>query len=98
MKVKNLESNYQENQYFKHIDGGYYMFEKAVLFADDNDELVIYKHMYPFEVSSWARRYSEFKQKFTPISREEFETAQEIDRSVLQQRIAENKKLRRSKV
>lgn len=51
MKLQKLQADYPEGQLFRHIDGGYYQFEKSVYFADDQDELVIYKHLWPFEVS-----------------------------------------------
>jgi hypothetical protein len=95
MNLPKLNSTFENGQLFRHIDGGYYQYEKSVLFADDQDELVIYKHLWPFDESTWARRYNQFKSKFTPITLSEFQKAKEIDREVLQKQIAENKKNRR---
>jgi hypothetical protein len=95
MNLPSLQANYEPNQLFCHIDGGYYQYEKSVLFADDQDELVIYKHLWPFDESTWARRYNQFKDKFTPITMEDFQKAKQIDREVLQKQIAENKSNRR---
>ena len=97
MKLQELQANYPEGQLFRHIDGGYYQFEKSVYFADDQDELVIYKHLWPFEVSQWARRYSEFKDKFTPITYEDLYRAKQVNRETLQQEIANNKANRKKK-
>lgn len=97
MNLKPLECTHTEGQLFRHIDGGYYQFEKSVLFADDQDELVIYTHLWPFEVSSWARRYNEFQGKFTPITEDDLNTAKQIPREVLQQQIEETRTARRAK-
>jgi hypothetical protein len=93
--VKPLLANYTPGQLMRHMDGGYYQFEKSVLFADDQDELVIYKHLWPFEQSDWARRYSEFKDRFTPITQEDFNTAISIDRETLQKQIEDTRTARR---
>lgn len=97
MHLPALQSDYESGQYFRHIDGGYYMYEKSVLFADDQDELVIYKHLWPFEESSWARRYTEFKQKFMPVSVEDFNKAKQMDRLTLQKLIEHTRNNRRNK-
>jgi hypothetical protein len=81
--VKPLLANYTPGQLMRHMDGGYYQFEKSVLFADDQDELVIYKH------------YSEFKDRFTPITQEDFNTAISIDRETLQKQIEDTRTARR---
>lgn len=95
LKLPNLQCDYPQGQLLRHIDGGYYQFEKSVLFADDQDELVIYKHIWPFEESTWARRYSEFKDRFTPINFEDLYQAKQIKREVLQQQIQDAKTNRR---
>lgn len=96
MELKPLTSNYPAGQLFRHTDGGYYQFEKAVLFADDQDELIIYKHLWPFEVSDWARRYSEFKEKFTPITEQDFTEVKKIARETLQKQIEDTRTARRA--
>ncbi len=95
MNLPELKANYVLGQLFRHMDGGYYMFEKSVLFADDQDELVIYKHLWPFDESSWARRYSEFKDRFTPITIEDFNKAKQMDRVTLQKLIEHTRTVRR---
>lgn len=95
MNLPNLNCSYLNGQLFRHIDGGYYQFEKSVYFADDQDELVIYKHLWPFDESTWARRYNEFKDKFTPINFEDLYAAKQIKREDLQKQIQENKTNRR---
>lgn len=96
MHLPDLKATYMPGQLFRHIDGGYYIFEKSVLFADDQDELVIYKHLWPFEESGWARRYSEFKEKFSPISFEDFQKAKQMDRLTLQKLIEHTRTVRRN--
>jgi hypothetical protein len=95
MNLPELKSDYEPGQLLRHIDGGYYQYEKSVLFADDQDELVIYKHLWPFDESEWARRYTEFKGKFTPITLEDFNKAKKVDRQILQKQIEETRTNRR---
>jgi hypothetical protein len=95
MNLPELKSDYEPGQLLRHIDGGYYQYEKSVLFADDQDELVIYKHLWPFDESEWARRYTEFKEKFTPITLEGFNKAKKVERETLQKQIEETRTNRR---
>jgi hypothetical protein len=95
MNLPELKSDYEPGQLLRHIDGGYYQYEKSVLFADDQDELVIYKHLWPFDESEWARRYTEFKEKFTPITLEDFNKAKKVERETLQKQIEETRTNRR---
>lgn len=94
---KEFNVKYQTGQILQHIDGGFYKFEKSVWFADDEDELVIYAHIWPFPIIESARRASEFLLKFTPVSNEYFEKAQETSCDQFQLQIRENKKQRREK-
>lgn len=96
MELKPLLCTYDSGQLLRHIDGGYYQFEKSVLFADDQDELVIYKHLWPFEVSDWARRYSEFKEKFTPITEQDLTEVKKMPREDLQKQIEDTRTARRA--
>ena len=95
MNLPTLNAPYAHGQLFRHMDGGYYEYDKSVLFADDQDELVIYKHVWPFEESSWARRYSEFKARFTPIAAADLDAAKAMDRQVLQVSIEQTRNARR---
>ncbi|MBC7475662.1 MAG: DUF1653 domain-containing protein [Candidatus Sericytochromatia bacterium] len=95
MNLPNLNCAYKPGQLFRHIDGGYYQYEKSVLFADNQDELVIYKHLWPFDESHWARRYQEFKARFTPISLEILNEAKQTKREYLQEQIEETRTNRR---
>ncbi len=96
MDLPILKSPYKKGQLFRHMDGGYYEYEKSVLFADDRDELVIYKHLWPFDESQWARRYDEFKERFTPISLEDLNKAKLVGREALQQQIEKTRTNRRA--
>lgn len=95
MNLPILNCTYETGQIFRHIDGGYYQYEKSVLFADDQDELVIYKHLWPFEESHWARRYDEFASRFTPVTLEVFNEAKQTDRVFFQEKIEETRTNRR---
>lgn len=95
MNLPALLSQFEQGQLFRHTDGGYYQYEKSVYFTEDQDELVIYKHIWPFEESEWARRYSEFKDKFTPITFEDLYAAKKVVREVLQKQIRDNKAKRK---
>ena len=94
--MKTLSVNYSKGQLFQHVDGGFYKFEKSVWFADDEDELVIYQHVWPFTKSTWARRSSEFLAKFTPIEKHVLDGARKTKKEIFQAKIAENKKQRRA--
>lgn len=91
------EQKLNENQLFKHVDGGIYLYEKTVQFADDSSDLVVYRHLFPFEEKSYARRKLEFVKKFMPIEYSEYEKLQELDAHDYQQVVAQNKKLRKQK-
>ena len=95
MNLPPLNAPYAPGQLFRHMDGGYYEYDKSVLFADDQDELVIYKHVWPFEESTWARRYSEFKARFTPILPEDLAAAKAMDRQAVQNGIEQTRTARR---
>lgn len=93
-----LKATYQPGQLFRHMDGGFYQFEKSVLFADDQEELVIYQHLWPFENSQWARRYKEFKERFTPITDDEFNEVKTRNREDLKQEIETTRNNRRNSI
>ena len=86
-----VSDKFKKGQIFQHIDGGFYQFEKSVLFADDGDELVIYAHIWPFPRIESARRAKEFLAKFKPIMPEELAKAQEISAVEFQEIIKNNK-------
>lgn len=95
MNLPTLNAPYAHGQLLRHMDGGYYQYDQSVLFADDQDELVIYKHIWPFEESVWARRYSEFKDRFTPITADDLATAKAMDRQTVQDQIEQTRSARR---
>lgn len=94
--LKPLLIKYTKGQLFRHIDGGYYKFQKSVLFADDQDELVIYRHVWPFQPSDWARRSNEFVERFTPITKDDLIEAKKEKRKDLQERIENQRNMRRA--
>lgn len=96
MIEKAFSVTYPSGQLFQHIDGGIYKFEKSVWFADDDDELVIYTHIWPFPVIESARRADEFLAKFNPIKEGDLAKAQETAREEFQLKIREHKAKRRS--
>ena len=96
MIEKSFSVTYPTGQLFQHIDGGFYKFEKSVWFADDGDELVIYAHIWPFPVMESARRADEFLAKFTPITQEDWNKAQETSREEYQLKIRAHKAERKA--
>ena len=97
MVLPELKVNFKAGQLFRHTDGGYYQYQKSVYFADDQAELVIYEHIWPFERSEWARRAHEFMAKFSPISESDLELAQKEPREKLQEQITQTRNARRAK-
>jgi hypothetical protein len=100
MKLQPFQAKFTHGQYFRHIDGGYYQFDKSIYFADDQNELIVYRHVWPFEPSEWGRRVSEFLKNFKPIDEAEFlsvSSQSEEERIKLQEAIAQSKQTRRNK-
>jgi hypothetical protein len=100
MKLQPFEAKFEKGQYFRHVDGGYYQFDKSIYFADDQNELVVYRHVWPFEPSDWGRKAHEFLAKFKPISEVEFlkvSSQSEEQRLALQAEITQSKQKRRDK-
>lgn len=91
-----INLTYVKGQLFQHIDGGFYQFEKSVLFADDNDELIVYDHIWPFPVMSSARRAVEFSEKFTPVTEYALNLAKKESAQNFQKLIIANKEKRKA--
>lgn len=87
---------FPSGQLFQHVDGGFYQFEKSVRFADDDDELVVYAHIWPFPHSEAARRVNEFLEKFRPIEKIELDEAQKLSVQEYQEVIRNKKAIRKS--
>lgn len=89
--------NFPRGQYFRHIDGGYYMYDRLVYSSEDKSVKVVYDHLWPFEVAGWERPAQEFFDKFTPITEEEFHLALNKNQTELREQIAQHKAERRAK-
>lgn len=82
--------DYPSGQIFQHIYGGFYQFEHSVWLNDD--ELAVYKHIWPFEVSDLTARHAEeFLAKFNPVSENHLKEAQKTSVGEFQTKIREIK-------
>lgn len=83
---------------FRHIDGGIYRFVVPALHSEDQAELYVYEHIWPFTAGAvWARPAAEWASRFTRISDDELTAAMRKSRSEAQAAIARAKMLRRAK-
>jgi len=73
-------------QYFRHLDGGVYRFVAHARSADNEDEVVVYEHLWPFDQSLWVRNRAEFQTRFTTI--DEFTARLEMKRDRVQAQAA----------
>lgn len=82
--------NYESGQIFQNVYGGFYQFEHSVWFNDE--ELAVYKHIWPFEISELTARHAEeFLTKFKPVSQADLQEAQKKSAEEFQFKIREIK-------
>lgn len=58
--------------FFRHTDGGMYEVLMTANSSTDVSPVVVYKHWWPFLPSVWTRPLSEWHDRFTPITLEEY--------------------------
>lgn len=58
---------------FRHTDGGLYEFMHEAKSSADQSPVIVYQHLWPFERCLWTRPKSEWAERFTPITLEEYE-------------------------
>lgn len=86
----------ENNQFFRHIDGGLYRFIAEAYHSDDASEVIVYEHLWPFKPSIWVRPAHEFHARFTPVPAAEIDAAMSGDQQVAQEQVNSAKALRRS--
>jgi len=87
----------QPGQLVRHQDGGIYRFHSRARHTDDQAELVIYEHVWPFTTGQvWARPATEWPSRFTPITNEDLRIAQQQPRAQAQAAITTAKANRRA--
>jgi hypothetical protein len=84
-------------QLVRHQDGGIYRYHSTARHTDDQRELVVYEHVWPFATGQvWARPANEWPSRFTPISNDDLRQAQKLPRADAQAAITNAKALRRA--
>jgi hypothetical protein len=61
----------------------------------DQEDLMVYEHLWPFEKLMWTRPLSQFQERFTPITEAELEEAIAGNREAAQTAVKEHKANRR---
>ena len=84
-------------KYFRHIDGGLYRFVAHARSADDESDVVVYEHLWPFDQSVWVRNRAEFESRFAPTDELTVKRAMKQDRTEAQARVNAAKTERRAK-
>ncbi|HDR9103731.1 TPA: DUF1653 domain-containing protein [Burkholderia vietnamiensis] len=87
----------QAGQLVRHQDGGIYRFHSRARHTDDQTELVIYEHVWPFVAGQmWARPAHEWPSRFAPITSEDLRDAQKQPRVEAQASVTKAKATRRA--
>jgi hypothetical protein len=83
-------------QYFRHLDGGFYRFVSHARSADTEGEVVIYEHLWPFDQSLWVRNRTDFEARFSSIDEITVKRAMKQDRAQAQAQVNAAKAARRA--
>jgi len=83
-------------QYFRHVDGGFYRLVGYARSADTEGDVVVYEHLWPFERGWWVRNRAEFESRFTSIEKAIVDAAMNTDRARAQASVAAAKAARRA--
>ncbi|MBV1776492.1 DUF1653 domain-containing protein [Burkholderiaceae bacterium DAT-1] len=83
------------SRFFRHIDGGYYRYVSLARHADDQSDVVVYEHLWPFNPGVWVRAAAEFHSRFTEISAEQVDQALKGNREAAQEAVNQAKRERR---
>lgn len=84
------------DQYFRHIDGGFYRFVAHACSADDAGDVVVYEHLWPFDRGLWVRKRAEFETRFSPVDELTIKRAMKEDRETAQVAVNSAKAKRRA--
>ena len=72
-------------QIYQHRYGGLYIVDSVATHTGTKERLVIYTHLYPFEVQTWARPIDEWtEERFRPITGKEYAELTKKDREQFQ--------------
>ncbi len=84
------------DRYFRHLDGGLYRFVAHARSADDESDVVVYEHLWPFDQSLWVRKRSEFESRFAATDEMHVKRAMKQDRIEAQAQVKAAKAARRA--
>jgi hypothetical protein len=84
-------------QYFRHLDGGLYRFVAYARSADNEKDVVVYEHLWPFTQGLWVRDRAEFEARFTASDEMSLKRAMKQDRGEAQVQVNAAKAARRAK-
>lgn len=78
---------------YQHRYGGFYLKIGVALDTQTSQEVVIYKHLWPFEPKLFTRPLDQFNDplRFKKVTFQKFKQASSTDRLVFQKAIEENK-------
>ena len=82
-------------KYFRHLDGGLYRFVAYARSADNEKDVVVYEHLWPFDQSLWVRDRVEFEARFAPTDEMTVKRAMKQDRLEAQAQVQAAKAARR---
>ncbi|WP_063802284.1 DUF1653 domain-containing protein [Burkholderia ubonensis] len=84
-------------QLVRHQDGGIYRYHSTARHTDDQTELVVYEHVWPFDAGQlWARPAHEWPSRFQPITNDDLREAQQQNRLDAQTSVTNAKAARRA--
>ncbi|WP_018150363.1 DUF1653 domain-containing protein [Leeia oryzae] len=83
--------------YLRHLDGGYYRRLGMARHSEDESEMVVYAHLWPFEPHTWVRPAAEFPGRFEPVTEAEVLQAMQGDQAAAAAAVMAAKAARRAK-
>ena len=86
----------EPSRYYRHLDGGLYRSICMARHAGDGSEVVVYEHLWPFELGVWVRNKEEFLLRFRETSEAACQEAMQQDQELARQAVQQAKAARRS--
>lgn len=83
------------DKYYVHRDGGLYFALYKATDTRDQTPLIVYRHVYPFEVAIWVRPESEWNERFKGLTTAQAHEVMSLDRDALKTFITDRKKARK---
>lgn len=96
VKLPELTTKYKHGQLFRHVDGGFYRFDRMVYSSTDQSQKVIYDHVWPFEASGWERPIAEFEKNFKETTRTVLDESLKRDVLVVRKEVHDHRANRRA--